>query len=240
MNKPTNEQMQPVPVTGVKAIVTDIEGTTSSISFVVDELFPFARKRLPAFVIEHHEETEVAHCLDEVRRETGDADADLERIGEILCQWIDEDKKVTPLKTLQGMVWQYGYESGELKGHLYQDAYEQLKRWHDEGMRMFVYSSGSVGAQKLLFGYSSFGDLTPWFENYFDTRIGHKRESSSYQTIVDSIQLPAQQILFLSDIQQELDAAKSVGMQTIGLDRDQKNEMTGHDVVSSFEQIQFA
>lgn len=232
--------MQQLLTTGVKAIVTDIEGTTSSISFVVDELFPFARKRLPGFVLEHSEQDEVAQCLEAIRREAGEADADLVRIGEILCQWIDEDRKVTSLKTLQGMVWKSGYESGELKGHLYQDAYEQLKHWHEIGLRMFVYSSGSVGAQKLLFGHTAFGDLTPWFEDYFDTQIGHKREQDSYQAIVESIQLPPQQILFLSDIQEELDAAKSVGLQTIGLDRDQVNEMVGHHVVSSFEQIDFA
>jgi enolase-phosphatase E1 len=220
----------------IKAILTDIEGTTSAVSFVYDVLFPFAAEHLPQFVIEHAGDAEVALQLDAVRAQSGETEADLIRVIEILLQWIAEDRKATPLKALQGMIWQQGYEAGQLKGHVYPDAVEALKRWHQEGYALYVYSSGSVQAQKLIFGCSEAGDLSGLFSGYFDTTSGPKREADSYRNIASAIGLPGEEILFLSDIVQELDAAQQAGMQTVGLARD-GGRLAGHDTVASFAVI---
>ena len=221
----------------IKAIITDIEGTTSAVSFVFEVLFPYAAKHLPNFVRQHAARADVAEQLHAVRRDSHEPDADVERVIEILLSWIAEDRKATPLKALQGMVWEQGYQAGELKGHVYPDAVEALKRWHQQGFKLFVYSSGSIQAQKLIFGCSEAGDLSPLFSGYFDTTSGPKREAQSYQRITQAIGLEAAQILFLSDIVEELDAAQSAGMQTCGLARE-GGELAGHVTVDSFTGIE--
>ena len=203
----------------IRAILTDIEGTTSSLSFVKDILFPYARAHLAGFVRAHAREPAVRHELDEVSRQAGRALSDDDAIRQLIA-WIDEDRKITPLKSLQGMIWEQGYRQGELKGHVHEDAVRQLRRWKSEGLALYVYSSGSVLAQKLLFGYSVHGDLTPLFSGYFDTNVGPKREAAAYQAIVHAIGRPPGEILFLSDIPEELDAARSAGLRTCLLTRD--------------------
>ncbi|WP_137821969.1 acireductone synthase [Pseudomonas sp. D(2018)] len=220
----------------IKAILTDIEGTTSAVSFVFDVLFPFAACHLPEFVLTHAGEPAVAQQIDAVRAESGEAGAGLERVVDILLGWIAEDRKATPLKALQGMVWEQGYQAGQLKGHVYPDAVEALRRWKEEGYDLFVYSSGSIQAQKLIFGCSEAGDLASLFSGYFDTTSGAKREAASYQRIASAIGLPGEQILFLSDVVQELDAAREAGMQTIGLARE-GGVLDGHETVASFAVI---
>ena len=223
----------------IKAIVTDIEGTTSSLSFVKDILFPYARVNLPDYVREHAHESTVKQQLDAVREEIG-RQADDEAVIEQLLQWIAEDKKATPLKTLQGLIWQQGYADGDFHGHIYDDAYEQLKAWHEKGMLLYVYSSGSVYAQKLLYAHTRHGDLTPLFSDYFDTNIGAKTETESYQAIVKALDLKADEILFLSDIDAELDAARQAGMQTYWLVRDGEiNSGASHVQVKDFSEIDF-
>lgn len=202
----------------IKAIVTDIEGTTTSLSFVHDVLFPYAKQRMAAFVRDHAQDPAVASHLNEVRREAGEA-LDIEGIIARLLEWIEQDKKITPLKALQGMIWENGYRQGDFTGHVYADAVERLKQWHARGIRLYIFSSGSVEAQKLLFGFSDAGDLTPLFSGYFDTRIGNKREPAAYAAITRELGLPTGDILFLSDIEAELDAARAGGMQTIWLVR---------------------
>lgn len=220
----------------IQAVLTDIEGTTSSISFVKDVLFPYARDHIAAFVHEHAEEPEVAKLLDDAREAAGEP-LEQEALIRQLIRWIDEDRKVTPLKALQGMIWKAGYERGDFTGHVYEDAARNLHHWHEQGTRLYVFSSGSVQAQKLIFGYSDFGDLTPLFDGYFDTNIGSKREVDAYLSIIDAIGLPAESILFLSDISQELDAAREAGMQTLQLIRDDSVNASDHYSVSSFDQI---
>lgn len=220
----------------IKAILTDIEGTTSAVSFVFDVLFPYAARHLPGFVSEHAAEPAVAEQVEAVRRESGEPDASVERVVAILLEWIAEDRKATPLKALQGMVWEQGYRAGQLKGHVYPDAVEALRRWHAEGYRLYVYSSGSIQAQKLIFGCSEAGDLSPLFSGYFDTTSGPKREAGSYRRIVEAIGLPAEEVLFLSDVVQELDAAREAGLPTIGLAR-AGGELAGHPTVASFAVI---
>lgn len=221
----------------IKAIVTDIEGTTSSISFVHEVLFPYARARLREFVLAHADEPEVAAQLDAVRM-TAEGHPDLNGVIQQLLHWMDEDKKVTALKALQGLIWEQGYRNGDFHGHIYADAVENLRNWHAQGIALYIYSSGSVHAQKLLFGHTQYGDLTPLFSGYFDTRIGAKTEVSAYQHIVESLQLPAAQILFLSDIERELDAARAAGLKTCWLVRDTAPvDQAAHPQVHDFDAI---
>lgn len=203
----------------IKAIVTDIEGTTTSVSFVFDVLFPYAKERLPAFIREHAGDAAVREQLAAVSKEVDRELSDDEVVAELLA-WIEADRKATPLKALQGLVWTAGYESGAFKGHVYDDAAEHLRKWHADGMKLFVYSSGSVKAQKLLFGHSDHGDLTSLFSGYFDTTTGPKRDADSYRKIVAEIGLPASDILFLSDVEAELSAASAAGMKTAWLVRE--------------------
>jgi len=223
----------------IKAILTDIEGTTSAVSFVFDVLFPYAARHLPDFVRQHAERPDVAVQLGSVRLDSAEPAADVERVIEILLGWLAEDRKATPLKALQGMVWQQGYAAGELKGHVYPDAVQALQHWHAQGYALYVYSSGSIQAQKLIFGCSEAGDLSPLFSGYFDTTAGPKREARSYRHISAAIGCPASQILFLSDIVEELDAARQAGMLTCGLVRG-GGELPGHPNVSNFAEIDLA
>jgi enolase-phosphatase E1 len=202
-----------------KAILTDIEGTTSSLSFVKDVLFPYARERMAEYVRQHAQEFPVKKELEEVRRLSG-KNLNNSEIIEQLIRWIDEDKKITPLKSLQGMIWENGYKKGDFKGHVYEDAARNLKKWKQAGLKLYVFSSGSVQAQKLLFAHTDYGDLTALFSGYFDTTIGNKREANSYRKIAESIGTPPGEILFLSDIREELDAARSAGMPVTWLLRD--------------------
>jgi len=221
----------------IKAIVTDIEGTTSSIDFVHQSLFPYAKQRLRAFLRDHGGDAAVQEQLAEVAKLEGRA-LSLDEAADVLERWIAEDRKLTPLKALQGMIWRQGYEAGELKGHVYPDTPEALRRWHAEGRRLYVYSSGSEEAQRLIFGYSDAGDLTPLFSGYFDTRIGGKREAASYRAILEQIGRPGEDVLFLSDIAEELDAAHAAGMKTCQLVRDERTQLAaGHVQVGKLTDV---
>jgi enolase-phosphatase E1 len=221
----------------IRAIVTDIEGTTSSIDFVHQTLFPYAKQHLRAFVRSHAGDDAVQQILADVEEIAGN-DLSLDEAADLLEQWIAEDRKLTPLKALQGMIWNVGYANGELQGHVYDDTPAALRLWHAAGKALYVYSSGSVEAQKLIFGHTAYGDLRPLFSGYFDTRVGAKREAASYRKIVEAIGVPADEVLFLSDIGAELDAAREAGLQTVQLLRDAKAEPAkAHDQVTSLLQI---
>ena len=198
----------------IRAIVTDIEGTTSSIDFVREVLFPYARQRLPAFVETHGDRPEVQHWLHEAAREAGLIEASRQDIIELLLGWIDQDRKSTALKAVQGMIWKDGYEGGDYCAHMYPEVAARLRQWRAAGLRLYVYSSGSVPAQKLFFRYSAAGDLGPLFAGYFDTETGPKREAESYRRIAATIDEQPQHLLFLSDIVEELDAAQTAGFHT--------------------------
>ena len=224
-------------------IVTDIEGTTSSISFVKDVLFPYARKALPAFVRMHGNEPEVRKWLDLAAADAGGVCQD-EMLAEMLQGWIDEDRKHPALKALQGMIWESGYKGGAYRAHVYDDAVEGLRRWREAGHPLFVYSSGSVPAQKLLFGNSTAGDLTSLFSGYFDTAIGGKRERASYRNLALALDRRPADIVFLSDVVEELDAARDEGFDTVLLDRREDYPVPrvgqathGHRRVESFADI---
>lgn len=204
----------------VQYILTDIEGTTTSVSFVYDVLFPYFRNNIQQLK-KMVNEPEVQEAFEQTRQLAFENEGkSLESIDEIITQlesWSLADLKITPLKTLQGIVWKKGYASGEIKGHVYPDVAPSLERWKANGIQLGVFSSGSVAAQKLIFGYSEAGDLTPFFSHYFDTKTGGKREVETYRKIASEIDVDPENCLFLSDITEELEAAKAAGFQTTQL-----------------------
>lgn len=192
-------------------ILTDIEGTTTAIAFVHRSLFPYAASALEDFLARRGADPDVAAILSEVSGEDKLA---------TLRGWMAADAKVTPLKALQGLIWRQGYEDGALRGHLWPDVAPALREWHSGGQHLAVYSSGSEEAQRLLFRHSEAGDLEPLFEGFFDTRMGAKREAASYTRIADAWLVTPAAILFLSDVAEELDAAREAGLATCQLVRE--------------------
>lgn len=222
----------------IRAVLTDIEGTTSSLSFVKDVLFPYARVHLAAFVRNHAQDPDVVAQLDAVRREAGDPALSQDAVIDQLIAWIDQDRKITPLKTLQGMIWEDGYRNGDFQGHIYPDAEQMLRAWHSRGLALYVYSSGSVQAQKLLFAHTAFGDLSSLFDGYFDTAVGGKLDAESYRAIAAAIGIAPAEILFLSDVRAELDAAAAAGCRAVWLVRDDSPDPQAvHRQVRDFRDI---
>ena len=197
-------------MTPIRTVLTDIEGTTSAIAFVKETLFPFALGALDSFLDAHGAEPEVASIMAQVPGPDARA---------TLRGWMAADVKATPLKALQGLIWRAGFEDGRLRGHLWPDVAPCLRAWHAAGLRLAVYSSGSVEAQRLLFRHSLAGDLEPLFDGFFDTRMGHKRDAASYAAIAAALGDAAGQVLFLSDVAEELDAARAAGLRTCQLVR---------------------
>jgi len=227
----------------ITTIVTDIEGTTTDIRFVHDVLFPYARKELPAFIRSHHQEPAVSALLRDTQALMNQPTRDIEAIIEQLIQWIDEDKKITPLKGLQGLIWEAGYHCGDFQGHVYPEVVDRLKHWHEAKVRLCIFSSGSIKAQKLLFSHTAFGDLTPLFSDYFDTTTGPKKEAVAYESIASALQASARSILFLSDVIAELDAAAKVGFKTCLLIRDKSAAPTSthaHPIAHNFNEIELS
>lgn len=181
-------------------------------------MFPYARRALPQFVERRGDEPEVRRWLDAAAVDAGGVCTDAVLV-EVLQGWIDTDRKHPALKALQGILWADGYERGDYAGHVYADAVAALHDWHAKGHELHVYSSGSVAAQKLLFGHSIAGDLQPLFTGYFDTAVGGKREASSYQNVLSALGRRGTDVLFLSDVVEELDAARTAGMSTVLIDR---------------------
>jgi enolase-phosphatase E1 len=226
-----------------RLILTDIEGTTSSISFVKDVLFPYARRALPEFVHAHGQQPQVRQWLDAVASECGGICTDAV-IVETLQGWIDQDRKHTALKALQGMIWEAGYRDADFAAHIYPDAAQALRRWHADGHPLSVYSSGSVPAQKLFFSHSDAGDLSGLFSGWFDTEVGAKRDAASYARIAAATGTAPAQIVFLSDVVAELDAARDAGLDTVLVDRRQDypeprlgDACNGHRRVESFADL---
>ena len=221
----------------VTAVLVDIEGTTSSISFVHDVLFPYARAALPDFLARHAKRADVAA---EMRATAAISNVDADDpavVAAVLQGWIDEDRKATPLKTLQGMIWEDGYAAGAYRAHVYDDAVEALQSWHALGLPIHIYSSGSVHAQKLFFAHSEAGDLLPLFAGHFDTTIGAKREAGAYACIAEALARPAGDILFLSDVEAELDAARAAGMRTTWVIRENEGVHSLADAAGSTHRI---
>jgi len=206
---------------GIQWILTDIEGTTTEVSFVYDILFPYFRAHMDQW--KTVDSAPMNDVLEQTRllvlEEQSINLTSNEALFEQLRQWSIEDRKVTPLKTFQGMVWEQGFKSGAIKGHIYPDVKPALERWTAMGIKLAIFSSGSIAAQKQLFGFSTEGNLTPYFSAYFDTTTGMKRDEQTYQLIAQQLQASANSVLFLSDISQELEAANAAGIRTLQLVR---------------------
>jgi enolase-phosphatase E1 len=212
------------------AILTDIEGTTTPIAFVHNVLFPYARARMAGWCAVHMDDP----VIGEIARLAPDAP-----IAETLLGWMDRDEKITPLKTIQGMIWAEGYAKGEIKGVLYPDVPPALRRWAKAGLRLYVYSSGSESAQRQIFGHAEAGDFSDLFQGFFDTRVGPKRAAQSYADISRGINVSGPEILFLSDVEAELDAAAEAGLLTCQLVRpeDGTQPSTRHKLAADFTEV---
>ena len=221
----------------LRAILTDIEGTTSSIHFVQQVLFPYAAAALPEFVRTHAAANTVKPWLDAIAAEIGVESNNFTAITGALLGWIHEDRKHTALKALQGMIWQQGYQAGAFTAHVYPEVAARLSSWAASGLLLYVYSSGSIAAQKLFFAHSDAGNLTRFFQGYFDTTTGPKREADSYAAIARAIGLLPSEILFLSDILAELNAARTAGMRTTLIARDQPPAESLHPIAATFDAI---
>jgi enolase-phosphatase E1 len=225
----------------MKVFLFDIEGTTSDINFVHKVLFPYSAKALESFILNHQTHPEVQAALkatfetiwDEQKRP-----ASLYEIISFLSFCIQKDRKFPPLKILQGLIWQSGYEIFAFKGHVYSDVEPFWKKLKEKKKTIAIYSSGSVHAQKLIFKYSEAGDLTPFISQYFDTTIGHKREVSSYQNISQKLKVKPVDIHFFSDIKEELVAAQKAGLTVSEVRRDQKS-LSPFSVIQSFNEVIF-
>ncbi len=217
----------------IKHILTDIEGTTTKITFVSEVLFPYFVEHLEEEWEDLRSWEQFDVAIAEIEKDS--AARSKEAYIEQLKTWVREDVKQTGLKRLQGKIWEKGYFKGELKAHLYADVPKAFEDWKKQGLSINIYSSGSVQAQKLLFAHSIYGDLTPMISQYFDTKIGHKREKKSYHEITKALAAPAEEILFFSDIEEELDAAKAAGMQTSLLVRENQDlPKSEHKVLRNF------
>ncbi|GAB6853088.1 acireductone synthase [Asaia astilbis] len=198
----------------IRLILLDIEGTTLPISFVKEVLFPYSDRVMPDLLREQGDNPQVKAALADIEAAHPGCDPLAQ-----LHDWTVRDEKVAPLKSLQGLAWKTGFETGALKAHLYPDVPQSLQKWHEAGLRLAVYSSGSASAQRLLYGYSDAGDLTPLFEAFYDLGIGGKKEAASYRGIASRAGVAPEEILFLSDIGAELDAAAEAGLKTCQLVR---------------------
>ncbi len=224
----------------VKAILIDIEGTVAPISFVKDVLFPYSKEKMESFVKENENKPEIKQILEDVKK-IEKREMSTEEVIDTLKKWIDEDRKITPLKEIQGYIWEEGFKSGNVKAPLYKDAYEKMLYWNKKGIPMYIYSSGSVKAQKLFFSHTEYGNIVDFFNGFFDTKIGNKKEKGSYEKIARAIGLKPEEILFLSDNPDEIKAAAEAGMQVMRVVREKDAEYIPdfpYPQIKSFEEIE--
>lgn len=233
-----------------KAILLDIEGTTSSVSFVYDVMFPQVRRDLSAFLETQWDDVKVQLACDQIAQDAGHASVEnwcgpnsmdqRENVEAEVIRLMDSDVKATGLKQLQGLIWRQGFESGEMKAHVYEDVPECLQQWRNAGLDIRIYSSGSVQAQHLFFGHTEVGDLLSVFSGHYDTTIGSKKEAASYQKISEDWNIPGSEILFISDVVAELDSAKQSGFDTRLCLRPGNADVApdhGHETIQSFDQV---
>jgi len=238
----------------ISGILLDIEGTTTPMEFVHTTLFNYAKERVRSFLIQHEHNPDVRKIIDdlrtmrsEVRAMSGDAvepgdsgdSPTIESVADY-CNWlISRDSKAKPLKDLEGLIWRDGFSNGNLQGEVYRDVPESLVRWQKAGKRVFIYSSGSVLSQRLIFSTTKFGDLTQYIEGYFDTSIGKKTDPESYRRISQTTGIPGDRLLFLSDAEVEIRAATTAGFVAMQVNRnvDSHAIVRGETIISDFSQV---
>jgi enolase-phosphatase E1 len=226
----------------LSSVVLDIEGTTSATSFLVDQLYPYSARRFADWLDAHPDDPDTAQAVAQIRETIGDPTAGTGRLADTLRGWLAEDRKATPLKTIQGLIWAQGFASGELTAHFYPDVVPALRAWHGTGLRLYVFSSGSVTAQQSWFAHSPEDDLRPLLSGYFDTaNAGPKRVTDSYRTIARTIATDPSRIVFLSDVVAELDAAREAGWHTVEVRRPGEAHVNAgvgdHLQISSFQTL---
>jgi enolase-phosphatase E1 len=220
----------------VRAILIDLEGTAVPMNFMTGTLLSLVRERLGSYIAQHAEDADVEDALYEAGRLFGGFTLKLEEAEALFLRWMKQDRKATPLKVIQGLIWQEAYDAGQIKSEIYPDVADSLNAWSASGLRLFVYSSNSVAAQKLILCHAPSGDLTALFEDFFDTAIGQKIEPASYEAICEKLGLPATSVLVLCDNEEELDTAKSVGLATTRIVRD-GNAKSRHQIVPDFPSL---
>jgi enolase-phosphatase E1 len=211
------------------AILLDIEGTIGDIAFVRQVLFPYARARMAQTLFAHWHDPEIAHAVEEARQLSGKGLEVALEAANLFLEWMDQDRKITPLKAVQGVIWRAGYAQGELEAHLYPDAVEAFAQWRSQGMRLYVYSSGSVEAQKLYLAHSLAGDQSAMFDGFFDTTTGPKTEPASYAAIARHLDVAPGRIVFFSDMKPEIAAAQHAGLRAVRIDRTLDPTVRGED-----------
>jgi enolase-phosphatase E1 len=221
-------------------IVLDIEGTTSATDAVHTGLYDYARPRLRGWIEAHADDPDVRSAVAQVRADAGATT--VEEVVAALHRWMDGDVKATPLKTLQGQIWAAGFAAGELTAHFFADVPPALRQWRAGGARLAVFSSGSVASQRPWFAHSDAGDLSVHVDGYFDTvNAGPKREADSYRRIAGALGAPPEDLLFLSDVPAELDAAEAAGWRTAGVARPgephAEDDFGAHPTITSFDQL---
>ncbi len=224
-----------------KLFLFDIEGTTTDIHFVHKILFPYSRKKISEFVLNHFEESNVKIILESAQQtiwEESHQAFDIENIIHHLILWIDRDRKHPALKEIQGLIWESGYKKKDFHGHLYDDVLPFFEKIKNQNHEIGIYSSGSVWAQKLIFKHSIFGDLSPFISFYFDTKIGAKRESASYKNILNETKFHPQHVYFFSDIKEELEAASEVEIRPIQLER-YEIQKSHYKIIKNFSEFIF-
>lgn len=231
----------------LKVILLDIEGTTTPIDFVHKILFPYSRERMDDFVRANFDllNDEICQLKQEHRSDSTYGrpfdENSAESVSEYLACLIDNDRKSTPLKSIQGKIWEMGYRDGTLTSIVFDDVPSAFERWTADGKQIAIYSSGSVFAQRLLFGHTNHGDLTRFISKYFDTTSGGKREETSYSSIARKLGIESNGILFVSDIIAELEAARSAGMRTALSVRgtvQTRSETNDHPVINNFDELE--
>jgi enolase-phosphatase E1 len=236
----------------VRVLLLDIEGTTTPIDFVYKTLFPYASRRVEPFLREHFDEDATRSLISDLRAQnatdesqgvnppqwhSGASDQQIASASEYVRWLIARDSKCTPLKSLQGKIWQEGFDNGELHGEVYEDVPPAFARWRKQGRKICIYSSGSILAQQLLFRTVESGDLTPQISAYFDTQTGIKTAPASYKTIAVSWGHPAREILFVSDAPKEIEAAKASGMPALLCDRNLSTTSSSGTTIRTFDEI---
>jgi enolase-phosphatase E1 len=254
-NQPTDFIVTPQPPEPIKALLLDIEGTTTPIDFVYNVLFPYARTHVKEYLAEHRSLPDVQSDIagffydnaEDVRRglDPPVLEGSAERFSldavEAYVNWLmDRDRKATPLKSLQGKIWDQGYRRGELHSQVFEDVAPAFKRWREQAKRICIYSSGSVLAQQLLFANTESGDLTPFISGFFDTNIGPKKDPDSYCRIAGELELQSSTVVFISDVVGELNAAASSGFQTLLCVRPgnpAQSATSSHSIANTFDEV---
>ena len=231
-----------------RIMLLDIEGTTSSVSYVFDVLYPFARDNMPDFLERRFEESSVQAAVKQLSKDldkefSADRQAAKKEVIAETTRLMDEDVKATGLKELQGIIWAEGYEAGKLKSHLYEDVFPALKNWKKAGLDIRIFSSGSIGAQKVFFKNTEFGDLSQYFTEHYDTTTGPKKIADSYKAIAEDAKVSPSEITFLSDVLEELDAAREAGMGAVLVKRPGNKPLSRentHPEITSFGELKIA